>query len=144
MTSYFEFTANCSHEGSAYDAYLDLIQDVYEDVDENETDSDDVSDYDSGDDAERDILMALNERIQQVFCPQSLSERKCLVSIANEFEYIDIKPYSHNIIGMNLRELVENEGYYPAKIQEVVRMFELEKKGWAYLLNDENYPKKRN
>jgi hypothetical protein len=75
--------------------------------------------------------------IQRVFCPQTESEKTILLSIAKEAEFIDIKPFSHNIVSLNLLMLVKNEGYYTAKIQEVVRMFGLDKKGWDYILTEE-------
>ena len=73
--------------------------------------------------------------IDKIFCPQTERERKCLLTIAREVDFADIRPYSHNIIDMNMRILeAEQEGYYKTKIQEVVKMFGLDDKGWEYLL----------
>jgi len=82
----------------------------------------------------KDLLKLRKEKIEQIFCPQTERERKCLYSIAQEVDFIDIKPYSHNIIGLNLKILKDDEGYYDLKIKEVVKMFKLDKKGWGHYL----------
>ena len=101
--------------------------------------SDTESQYDSESESEiiertKELLKLRKEKIEQIFCPQTERERKCLYSIAQEVDFIDIKPYSHNIIGLNLEILKDKEGYYDSKLKEVVKMFKLDKKGWGYLL----------
>jgi hypothetical protein len=46
--------------------------------------------------------------ISKVFSPKNEKEIKTLWSIAEESRYIDIKPYSHNIVGLNLQILNNN------------------------------------
>ena len=74
--------------------------------------------------------------INKIFAPQTQNELFELMSIANESKFIDIKPYSHNIVGLVLRILSETYKYDDNKIKLVVRVFGLHKKGWGYLLED--------
>ena len=57
---------------------------------------------------------------------------KAIESIANETPYIDIKPYSHNIISLQL-SIIENEGGLE-KVKECIKKFKLDKKGWGWIL----------
>jgi hypothetical protein len=75
-------------------------------------------------------------KIEKVFAPQNEKELKDLMCIAEEARWIDIKPYSHNIVGITLRMLDENHKYDEEKIKLVVKTFGLDKKGWGYLLGD--------
>ena len=77
-------------------------------------------------------------KIAKVFSPKNNDEMKTLWSIAEESKYIDIKPYSHNIVGLELQILNKNHNYDNEKIKLVVKTFGLDKKGWGYLLKDEN------
>ena len=72
--------------------------------------------------------------IANIFSPKNDEEIKTLSSIAEESKYIDIKPYSHNIVGLNLQILNKNHNYDDEKIKLVVKTFGLDKKGWGYLL----------
>jgi hypothetical protein len=60
-------------------------------------------------------------------------QKQILLNIAKEVDWIDIKPYSHNIVGMEL-SFLEKEGFDSEKIKSVVRLFGLDSKGWGYLL----------
>lgn len=84
---------------------------------------------------ERDLTVSQKviDDIERVFCPQSESEKECLMTIAEEVLYIDVKPFSHNLITYSLISLEESEGYYPAKYNEVVKMFKLHHKGWRLI-----------
>jgi len=76
-------------------------------------------------------------KIEKVFAPQSEKEMKDLMTIAEESRWIDIKPYSHNIVGLSLRILDETHKYDEEKIKLVVKTFGLNKKGWGYLVGEE-------
>jgi len=54
-------------------------------------------------------------------------------SIREEVPYIDIKPYSHNIIGMKLEQIGNEFGLEAVK--EIIIKYHLEDKGWGYVLN---------
>ena len=45
-----------------------------------------------------------------------------------EAEWVDIKPYSHNIISLLLRQIARTYG--PAEADRAIRDFGLEEKGW--------------
>lgn len=75
--------------------------------------------------------------IDRVFCPKSERERNILLIIARESQFIGRNLYSHTLVGLKLYLLTTEEGYYTAKIQEVVRMFGLDNKGWNYILSEE-------
>ena len=64
------------------------------------------------------------------------TEEMVLQTIENESKYIDIKPFSHNIVGLELQMLSEQFNYTNAQIKEVVKKYNLHKKGWAYVLDD--------
>ena len=74
---------------------------------------------------------------KEVFSPESEEELANLFTIAFESRWIDIKPYSHNIVGLTLRMLDEDQHYDEEKIKLVVKTFGLDKKGWDYLLGEE-------
>jgi hypothetical protein len=48
--------------------------------------------------------------------------------IAEEVDYVDVKPYSHNIIGLTLRSIAKNFGKEEAN--KAIRDFGLVKLGW--------------
>ena len=60
---------------------------------------------------------------------------KILTKIDEEIPYIDIKPYSHNIIGLQLDmlEKLTNED----NIKKVVKEKGLDKLGWGHILEEE-------
>lgn len=51
------------------------------------------------------------------------------VEIEEQVPWIDIKPYSHNIIGLLLSQIAEEYGKKAAN--KAIRDFGLDKKGWA-------------
>ena len=65
-----------------------------------------------------------------------IEEAKWLGMIKNEAPYIDKKPYSHNLVGLALRELNRKCGYDDKKIRKIVKDNGLDKVGWAYLLKN--------
>lgn len=75
---------------------------------------------------------------EETFAPKSPAELGELMRIAQESRFIDIKPYSHNIVGLTLRILSESHKYDEEKIKLVVKTFGLDKKGWGYLVGDED------
>jgi len=48
--------------------------------------------------------------------------------IKKEIEFVDIKPYSHNIIGLVLMSV--NDDYGREQANELIDEFKLEKLGW--------------
>jgi hypothetical protein len=75
--------------------------------------------------------------IKKTFAPNDDKELGELMRIEKESMYIDIKPYSHNIVGLSLRILSETYKYDDEKIKLVVKTFGLDKKGWGYLLGED-------
>lgn len=72
--------------------------------------------------------------IDEEFPDITAEQKKHLLIIAKEVDWIDIKEYSHNIVGLELRILDEG-GFGNDKINKVVKLFGLDKKGWGYLLD---------
>tara|TARA_B110000285_G_scaffold219304_1_gene269746 strand:- start:605 stop:805 length:201 start_codon:yes stop_codon:yes gene_type:complete len=60
------------------------------------------------------------------------TKQQIIDTIKKHLELIDIKPYSHNIIGLQLN-LLERVASQEAVI-ELVRTTELQNLGWGYLL----------
>ena len=56
-------------------------------------------------------------------------QKKILVNIEKEVYWIDKKPYSHNIVGLQLTRLNEL-GFDDEMMKKVIKMFRLDKKGW--------------
>jgi len=75
-------------------------------------------------------------KIEKVFAPQDEKELEVLMRIAEEARWIDIKPYSHNIVGLSLSILGKTHNYDKEKIKLVVKTFGLDRKGWGHLLGD--------
>ena len=73
--------------------------------------------------------------IGKVFEPKNTKEVQVLWNIHEENRFIDIKPYSHNLVMINLTILENNHQYDAEKIKLVVRSFGLDKKGWKHLLD---------
>lgn len=63
-----------------------------------------------------------------------LNEINIIETIENEMEWIDIKPYSHNIIGISLSTLQKNYEWTDKDIVELVLQLGLDKMGWGYLV----------
>ena len=80
--------------------------------------------------------MPTEKSIREIFEPKDDKEFENLMRIGKEIKFVDIKPYSHNIIGLTLNMLSENNNYDDEKIKLVVKTFGLDKKGWGYLLNN--------
>ncbi len=62
--------------------------------------------------------------------------QKILAIIDKEVDYVDIKPYSHNIINYALLELSELFGNEVAN--DVIEEFELELLGWSKIDKEDN------
>jgi len=60
--------------------------------------------------------------------------REIEANIAKNAPLVDIAPFSHNIIGLELNILKTNNGYTLDQIKEIVRKYKLDKKGWGYIL----------
>jgi hypothetical protein len=73
-------------------------------------------------------------KIHHIFKTKNPEELETLVSILDESLFIDIKPYSHNLVMINLTILQKNHQYDKEKIALVVKTFGLDKKGWKHLL----------
>lgn len=61
-------------------------------------------------------------------------KQKIIEKILEEIPFVNIKPYSHNIIGLELRILEENYGK-----EEVIKLVEntqLKNLGWGYILEE--------
>lgn len=59
--------------------------------------------------------------------------------IEKEVDYIDVKPFSHNIIGLALREISEKFGQDRAN--EAIEHFNLELFGWSKVETPQNITK---
>ena len=75
--------------------------------------------------------------IEKVFAPQDIQELAELMCIAEESRWIDVRPYSHNIVGLTLRILHSKHEYDNAKINLVIKTFGLDEKGWSEYDEDE-------
>ena len=60
------------------------------------------------------------------------TKQQIINKINEEIPYVDIKPYSHNIIGLELSMLDEVAGR--EAVIELVRTTELRNLGWGFLL----------
>jgi len=60
--------------------------------------------------------------------------REIEANIAKNAPLVDIAPFSHNIIGLELNILKTNNGYTLDQIKAIVRKYKLDKKGWGYIL----------
>ena len=60
--------------------------------------------------------------------------REIEASIEKNAPLVDIAPFSHNIIGLELNILKTNNGYTLDQIKAIVRKYKLDKKGWGYIL----------
>ena len=69
--------------------------------------------------------------ITEIFAPQNENEIKTLLTIAKESVFIDIKPYSHNTVSLNLHILEKTHHYNDDKIKLVLKFLGLDKKGWG-------------
>ena len=49
--------------------------------------------------------------------------------VEEEIQYVDVKPYSHNIISIGLRQV--DEKYGKEKVIEIFNDFNLEEYGWT-------------
>lgn len=57
-----------------------------------------------------------------------------ILKIESEADYIDIKPYSHNLVSIYLLTLKEKYGFTPKQVSNIVKLYNLDKKGWKHLL----------
>lgn len=82
------------------------------------------------------VKLNANQRkmIEETFVPANDEERETLQCILKEVRWIDIKPFSHNIVGLELQMLADQHGYDDKKIALVVKTFGLDKKGWMHLI----------
>jgi hypothetical protein len=56
-------------------------------------------------------------------------------TIKNEIPFVDVKPFSHNIINLELRLLGEVAG--EAAVKKIIRETKLKHIGWGYILEQE-------
>ena len=62
-----------------------------------------------------------------------MNDKKEIINkIKEEIPYVDIKPYSHNIISLELRILGENYGQ--EEVISLIKSTRLKELGWGYLL----------
>jgi hypothetical protein len=111
-----------------------------EEENEGDCETDEDEEEEEEEDGDEEWSLTENQRcwgnlIDEEFPDTTAEQKKCLLSIAREVDFIDIKPYSHNIVGMELGFL-DKAGFDKQKIKEVVKLFGLEDKGWKYLLVD--------
>jgi hypothetical protein len=59
---------------------------------------------------------------------------KILDDIKREIPFVDVKPYSHNIINMKL--MILGEMFGEDKVKEIVSQTQLKYLGWGYVLNE--------
>jgi len=62
--------------------------------------------------------------------------QKILATIDKEVDYVDIKPYSHNIISCTLQEAAEEFGHMV--VNDIIVEFELEALGWSKVNKEDN------
>ena len=62
------------------------------------------------------------------------TKQEIIKKIKEEIPYIDIKPFSHNIIGLELSILEQVAG--KEAVIELVKTTRLKNLGWGYLLED--------
>jgi len=55
--------------------------------------------------------------------------------IENEIPFIDIKPYSHNIISITL-EIINHEYGEQEVVNIIADNYELQEQGWGYILEE--------
>lgn len=106
-------------------------------LDEENEDTADETEYET--EEEEEWSLKENQRcwgnlIDEEFPDITAEQKKCLLSIAKEVDFIDIKPFSHNIVGLELR-ILDEKGFDNDKINKVIKLFGLEEKGWGYLLD---------
>lgn len=73
--------------------------------------------------------MDWNREIANRFGSVTTEQKQILLKIAKEVDWIDIKPYSHNIVSLQLRSLNE-KGFDDKMMDDVIKMFHLHRKGW--------------
>ena len=117
-SSKYDSESDCESEIIEEYSYINQIQNQSESESENESEDEEEEIKNIINERKVELLKIRKEKIEKIFSPNTERERKCLYSIAHEVDYIDIKPYSHNIIGLNLKILSEDEGYYEAKMEE--------------------------
>ena len=61
---------------------------------------------------------------------------RIVATIDKEVDYVDLKPFSHNIIGLALGEAADKFGNEVAN--DLIEEFELEAKGWSKVLEDDS------
>lgn len=110
-------------------------------LDEENEDTADETEYETEEEEEEEEEWSLKENqrcwgnlIDEEFPDITAEQKKCLLSIAKEVDFIDIKPFSHNIVGLELR-ILDEKGFDNDKINKVIKLFGLEEKGWGYLLD---------
>ncbi len=65
---------------------------------------------------------------------QISTKQKHIEIILREIPFVDIKPYSHNIINLELSVLADNYGEEEAK--KLIKNTQLKNLGWGYLLEE--------
>tara|TARA_R100000426_G_scaffold86684_1_gene68776 strand:- start:1120 stop:1317 length:198 start_codon:yes stop_codon:yes gene_type:complete len=60
------------------------------------------------------------------------TKEEIINKIKKEIPYVDVKPYSHNIIGLQLNVLAEKYGQ--EEVEKIVRETNLKNIGWGYIL----------
>lgn len=59
---------------------------------------------------------------------------KLRATIAKEVPHVDVRPYSHNIIGLALSEI--SRAYGIPEANKAIRDFKLKRKGWSEVPED--------
>jgi hypothetical protein len=60
------------------------------------------------------------------------TKEEIINKIKKEIPYVDVKPFSHNIIGLELNVLAEKYGQ--EEVEKIVRETNLKNIGWGYIL----------
>jgi len=60
------------------------------------------------------------------------TKEEIIKNIKKEIPYVDIKPYSHNIIGLELEILARDYG--EEEVHNIVKNTKLKDLGWGYIL----------
>tara|TARA_R110000824_G_scaffold42883_2_gene125637 strand:+ start:1292 stop:1543 length:252 start_codon:yes stop_codon:yes gene_type:complete len=78
-------------------------------------------------------MSGINDMIDAVANKGSIA--KLMIEIEEELKYVDIRPYSHNIVGLKLQQL-HNISLVNFKLIIYMNKKQLNKKGWRHLVDE--------
>jgi len=81
---------------------------------------------------EQKLILYFHKDTKHISISMALSKQEIISNIKAEIPFIDIKPYSHNIISLNLTFLEEQYG--KDEVKKIVKETRLKHKGWGHLI----------